>query len=84
METEGYLQLIMVVFILIILILVFILYIQGARSNIDRHVIVRPGGKQQFIIGPGGQQWVNHTQHLLGPGGTQYILGPGGTRWSSN
>ena len=51
METEGYLQLIMTVFIVIVLVLVFILYTQGSRSNINRRVIVGPGGQQQFILG---------------------------------
>lgn len=79
MDTEAYLQLVMTTFIVIVLILVFILYTQGARSNIGRRIIVGPGGQQQYILGPGGQEWINTRPVIVNPvQPTQHLLGPGG------
>ena len=75
MDTEGYLQLIMSTFIVIVLILVFILYVQGSRTNVNRRV----------IVGPGGQQWVNTRPVIVTPVvPSQQLLGPGGTQWVLN
>lgn len=77
MDAEGYLQLLISVFIVIVVVLVFILYTQGTRSNMNRRVVTDRRvivDQHPFIIGPGGQQWIN-TRPVVNP---SPLLGPGG------
>lgn len=77
MEPDQYLQMILSVFIVIVLVLVFIFYTQGSRTtNINRRVIVGPGGQQWTHTLPFHRQpvIVNPPQQWLGPGGTQWIF----------